>query len=366
MVIFTFFVMAMMLLVGGMAVDMMRFENYRSRLQAAVDRSVLAAADLDVCLDPATDPAAVVEDFLAKAGFEDQVEDVVVTSGLSSCTVAVTAQIDVNTIFMQMVGIDQLTTPMAAVATEAATGIEISLVLDTSGSMGREGRIQALRPAAQAFVQTIMDSYPPGDVSISTIPYSSNVNIGPDLAAAFNLNGAHDYSYCIDPEDGPNFFDNTAVNLAATYFNEKLEDEINGFVFDPDSGLATAANQDGTSERKGVEVIADASVGSSWRFLFNYTYLDATEPGPDEQAPEPPSTLTATGAVMGTPAYMAPEQHTSRTSDPRVDQFAFCVTLWEGLTGARPGLGERQQRGVHDTGSGEDRDRPRGGRRRVR
>ena len=30
MVIFTFFVMAMMLLVGGMAVDMMRFENYRS------------------------------------------------------------------------------------------------------------------------------------------------------------------------------------------------------------------------------------------------------------------------------------------------------------------------------------------------
>ncbi|MEM7152392.1 MAG: serine/threonine-protein kinase [Myxococcota bacterium] len=46
--------------------------------------------------------------------------------------------------------------------------------------------------------------------------------------------------------------------------------------------------------------------------------------------------LTRTGAVMGTPAYMAPEQHAGRPTDSRSDQFAFCVTLYEALYGQRP------------------------------
>lgn len=46
--------------------------------------------------------------------------------------------------------------------------------------------------------------------------------------------------------------------------------------------------------------------------------------------------LTATGAVMGTPAYMAPEQHEGLHTDARTDQFAFCVALYEALYGERP------------------------------
>jgi len=46
--------------------------------------------------------------------------------------------------------------------------------------------------------------------------------------------------------------------------------------------------------------------------------------------------LTQSGAVMGTPAYMAPEQHEAAQADARADQFSFCVALWEGLYGARP------------------------------
>ncbi|MEJ7601240.1 MAG: serine/threonine-protein kinase [Kofleriaceae bacterium] len=48
------------------------------------------------------------------------------------------------------------------------------------------------------------------------------------------------------------------------------------------------------------------------------------------------SPLTQTGILIGTPAYMAPEQFVGRVPDPRSDQFAFCVTAWEALTGARP------------------------------
>lgn len=50
--------------------------------------------------------------------------------------------------------------------------------------------------------------------------------------------------------------------------------------------------------------------------------------------------LTNTGAVMGTPPYMAPEQHRGEPADPRTDQFAFGVALWEAVCGQRPYRGD--------------------------
>ncbi len=52
--------------------------------------------------------------------------------------------------------------------------------------------------------------------------------------------------------------------------------------------------------------------------------------------------LTIPGTVLGTPAFMAPEQRSGRPVDDRCDQYAFCVALWLALSGRHPfGSGSR-------------------------
>jgi serine/threonine protein kinase len=66
-----------------------------------------------------------------------------------------------------------------------------------------------------------------------------------------------------------------------------------------------------------------------------------TEPGPDLASTAPPTTFTKTGAMLGTPYYMAPEQIRSAADvDLRADVWAFGVVAFECLTGCTPFNGE--------------------------
>jgi serine/threonine protein kinase len=47
-------------------------------------------------------------------------------------------------------------------------------------------------------------------------------------------------------------------------------------------------------------------------------------------------TLTRPGMLVGTPAYMAPEQLEGDRITAAADQFAFCVTAYELVYGVRP------------------------------
>ena len=64
-------------------------------------------------------------------------------------------------------------------------------------------------------------------------------------------------------------------------------------------------------------------------------------------------TLTKTGAYVGTPAYMSPEQLLGEKSDTRSDQFGFCVALFEALYGQRPFSGETTEELKESILSGE-------------
>lgn len=65
--------------------------------------------------------------------------------------------------------------------------------------------------------------------------------------------------------------------------------------------------------------------------------LERTQHPGEGTAPAGP--LTQTGTVLGTPAYMSPEQHRGERADAKSDQFAWCVALWEALFGERPFAG---------------------------
>ena len=60
-----------------------------------------------------------------------------------------------------------------------------------------------------------------------------------------------------------------------------------------------------------------------------------------------PDLLTVTGMVLGTPAYMAPEQRSSRTAVPQSDQYSYCVTLYEALYGERPPRSDEDDSRAH-------------------
>lgn len=209
--IFACFIILMMLMMGGLGVDLMRHEMERTRIQSLADRAVLAAADLDQTLDP----EAIVRDYFEKSGMGSFVSDVDVDEGLNYRTVSVTAETSFPTTYIDILGVETLTVPAFSTAEEKVSKVEISMVLDISGSMGRNSKMDNLHDAAGVFIDTVLNPANADLISISVIPYTAQVNAGEDIFDELNVPQQHSYSYCVDFDDSD--FDSVALSLTKQY-----------------------------------------------------------------------------------------------------------------------------------------------------
>lgn len=228
LLIFGLFCFVMMLLLAGVALDLMRFEERRTTLQNTIDRASLAAADLQQTLPP----KEVVKDYFRKAGLNPPTDSqITVVQGAhgDSRRVSIAVSESMPTWFMSMVGVKTLSTPAVSTAEEAVGEIEISLILDISGSMAGS-RITNLKPAAKSFVDQIFDSTETGKVSISIVPYSTQVALSNKLISYFNVTNEQTASNCIefDPSNGD--YTSTAMSTGNGPLDRKYQ--RNGH-FDP-------------------------------------------------------------------------------------------------------------------------------------
>ncbi len=181
----SFLAIPMFVLAGG-AVDLMRIAGARSEVLGAIDTGVLAATSLTNTRDPET----VIREYV-DTNVDPSIIDpanvtlnVSSTKTLNSSTINVTADFSIPTTFLSLLGYNSVPVQIASTGTEAIPNVEVSLVLDVSGSM-RGDKIVALRDAANEFIDTIITPGSEDRVSVSLIPYSSNVNVGTATFASY-------------------------------------------------------------------------------------------------------------------------------------------------------------------------------------
>ncbi|MCZ4346520.1 pilus assembly protein [Devosia neptuniae] len=189
-----------MLVVAGGATDIARHEAYRVQLQDGVDRAVLAAASLT----QTRTIEATVTDYMKSVPF---IKDVKVSftpkTGLNYREVTVQAQYAMSTGFLPLIGVNTIMVSASATAIERRKNVEISLMLDVSGSMrnGNPRRIDLLKPAARDFIDAILNAKTADYTSVSIVPYAGQVNVGSAVFAGLGGTRLHKNSSCFEFAD---------------------------------------------------------------------------------------------------------------------------------------------------------------------
>ena len=217
MIIFGLIMFIAMFMMAGMGFDIMKTERNRALLQSTTDRAILAGADLDQTMDP----EAVVRDYFEKAGLADYLVNVKVVEGLNSREVTAETRMVVNNYFLDWrdSDVETFTLTTSGTAIESVTDLEISMVLDVSGSMGRENRLPRLKTAAKEFIRTLVnDDDEDGVTSVSIVPYNASVNVGMTLLQ--HLNAQPEQRFLTEPFHEDHELGWTHPGALTSYFDQ--------------------------------------------------------------------------------------------------------------------------------------------------
>lgn len=199
-VLFTLFLLFIMLIAGGIGIDVMRQEMRRAELQNTLDTAVLAAAGAPF----GTAPKSVVKDYMKKNGMAGYLADFKKGDSLQTLNaskVSASADLSLRTYLMRFAGVPELGAAAAASAERRVPKLEVAMVLDVSGSMGDDSKLANLKVAAKKFTTTILNAGKPEDTTISIVPFSWDVTPGPTIFDALTVDVRHNYSTCLQFAD---------------------------------------------------------------------------------------------------------------------------------------------------------------------
>lgn len=203
--IFVIFIFVMMIMFGGIAVDVMRFEMRRVALQQTLDRAVLAASSMQ---QKTRTPQQITTEWFQVAGLGDELEvdytppTVTGVASANKRSASASAKVRSYNHFMGWLDVHYLEAPVVAAAAEGIAKVEVVLVLDITGSMqdpasagDTKSKIEALREAADNFVTIVKGADSKNGVSIGVVPYASQVNIPASLRQKYNATHVSSWNF---------------------------------------------------------------------------------------------------------------------------------------------------------------------------
>jgi Flp pilus assembly protein TadG len=171
-----------MLAFVGAAVDFSRANSLKASLQGALDATALLSAKNAATLTSTQVQTAAQAYFLAQFT-RPEAKNIKITATYSSSggsSVTVNGSADMDTAFIGVLGYKTITVTGTSITKWGSTRLRVAMVLDTTGSMASDGKIDALKTATKNLLTQLQNAASTdGDVYVSIIPFSKNVNLDP-------------------------------------------------------------------------------------------------------------------------------------------------------------------------------------------
>ncbi|MBO6505085.1 MAG: VWA domain-containing protein [Kordiimonadaceae bacterium] len=173
---------SMLMLTGaaGLSIDGARMFYVKDVLQKSLDSAGLAAGhamDVDTMEDDAR------EFFDANIGAVDNLaasSDMQITISDDNELITLTAEATVDATFMSIFGFGEITVSASTEISRETRGMELVLVMDNTGSMRHDDKIDTMKEAATNLIQTVYgeDNETNPNLWVGVVPYVTHVNVG--------------------------------------------------------------------------------------------------------------------------------------------------------------------------------------------